>query len=85
MKTLDFYGKDILKLFKENYSDFDKLNQEEKDCISSITDYEPINYTVIDNKKVVIFDSINGMVFSVDKLPEFMEETLKYIQKEMKA
>ena len=80
MKYLYCYGKNILELFHDNYDDFDKLTQEEKDCINSITDYELINYTVIDNESVIISDSLNGDVLAMDNIVDFMQKTINYIK-----
>lgn len=81
MKTLEFYGSDTLKLFKEYYPGFDGLTDTEKDCINHITDFETIIYSIIDGKKIVLHDSLNGDVYSIDSLETFFSETIKYINK----
>ena len=83
MYNLMYYGKDLLKLFSEYYDGFDGLDAEVKDYISSINDYDPIAYAVIDDEKVVTIDSINGMILGTDSLPDFINQTLDYIRAEI--
>jgi len=83
MKTLEYYGSDTLKLFKEYYPNFDSLTDEQKDDINHITDFETIVYSVLDGEKIVLHDSLNGYIYSIDSLEKFFNETIEYINKEL--
>lgn len=79
MKTLNYYGDNTLEIFRDYYPDFDSLTEEQKDYINHITDFETIAYSVIDGKKIVLHDSLNGDVYVISSLKTFFSETIKYI------
>ena len=87
MKNLMHYGDDCLQLFEDYYSDvfgtgFD-VDQETKDWIRGIDDFECFAYTVIDNETVIVSDSINGDIIGQQPIKDFMTETLNYIREEI--
>ena len=83
MKTLEYYGSDTLKVFKEYYPGFDSLTDTEKEYINYITDFETIVYSIVDGEKIVIHDSLNGDIYSIDSLEKFFSETIKHISNEI--
>lgn len=59
------------------------LTDEEKTALRHVDDFECLVYFVIDERKVIVADSINGDVIQEFKnLVKFLGETLAYIGEE---
>lgn len=61
----------------------DALTDEERTAVRHVDDFESIEYFVIDEKKVIVTDSLTGDVIQEFKnLVKFLSETLEYISEE---
>lgn len=83
MKTLEFYNNDVLKIFEDYYDKFEELTEDEKEYIDHLMDYEMYVFAIVDNKKVVVHDKLNGDVYSEISLEEFFTDTLECVKEEI--
>ena len=74
MKTIEKYT-DVCELFKDyGYP----MTDNQADYFSGVDDYESFAYYIIDRKKLVLVDDINGDVLNTESLESFYRESMEY-------
>ena len=74
MKTIEKYT-NVYDLFKDyGYP----MTDDQADYFSGVDDYESFAYYIIDRKKLVLVDDINGDVLNTESLESFYRNFIKY-------
>lgn len=55
------------------------MTEDEKLFLDHIDDFEGVDYAVLNYERVVIFDCLNGDIYAVDSIDEFIKQTVEYI------
>ena len=77
-KAVDVFDGILLAMVR-NHKDISRYNvtDTEYERIANIDDYESFAYHVVDDRQVIITDSISGDVYRVMTANKFLSETMK--------
>jgi len=83
IKHVGVYHDDILNLIDDYAPEaLDNLTEDQKDDIAHACDYEDLLFIVVNHETVIESDEINGDVFAITPLDEFVRTAIEQILNE---